>query len=112
MHALSFLPTPANKLYIFIDTTSIKACAILADTVSVWRMTMKYQKLNNGILIPKLGYGVYRIPENGKTKECVLKALKAWYRHIDTAQAYYNEKEVGEAIKESKIPRNEIFLTN
>ena len=72
---------------------------------------MKYQKLNNGILIPELGYGVYRIPENGKTKECVLKALKAGYRHIDTAQAYYNEKEVGEAIKESKIPRNEIFLT-
>ena len=72
---------------------------------------MNYKELNNGTKIPELGYGVYRIPENGVTKDCVLKALKAGYRHIDTAQAYYNEKEVGEAIKESGIDRKEIFLT-
>lgn len=72
---------------------------------------MKLVELNNGVKIPEIGYGVYRIPENGKTKECVLKALKAGYRHIDTAQAYFNEKEVGEAIKESGIDRKEIFLT-
>ena len=72
---------------------------------------MKFKKLNNGVKIPEIGYGVYRIPENGKTKECVLKALKAGYRHIDTAQVYLNEKEVGEAIKESGIDRKEIFLT-
>lgn len=72
---------------------------------------MKFKELNNGIKIPEIGYGVYRIPENGKTKECVLKALKAGYRHIDTAQVYLNEKEVGEAIKESGIDRKEIFLT-
>lgn len=72
---------------------------------------MKLVELNNGAKIPEIGYGVYRIPENGKTKECVLKALKAGYRHIDTAQVYLNEKEVGEAIKESGIDRKEIFLT-
>lgn len=72
---------------------------------------MKLVELNNGVKIPEIGYGVYRIPENGKTKECVLKALKAGYRHIDTAQVYLNEKEVGEAIKESDIDRKEIFLT-
>ena len=72
---------------------------------------MKFKELNNGIKIPEIGYGVYRIPENGKTKECVLKALKAGYRHIDTAQVYLNEKEVGEAFKESGIDRKEIFLT-
>ena len=72
---------------------------------------MKLVELNNGVKIPEIGYGVYRIPENGKTKECVLQALKAGYRHIDTAQAYFNEKEVGEAIKESGIDRKEIFLT-
>ena len=72
---------------------------------------MKFKELNNGVKIPEIGYGVYRIPENGKTKECVLEALKAGYRHIDTAQVYLNEKEVGEAIKESGIDRKDIFLT-
>ena len=57
-------------------------------------------KLSNGLEIPNLGYGVYRIPTKGVTKDCVLKALKAGYRHIDTAQAYQNEEEVGQAIKE------------
>ena len=56
-------------------------------------------KLSNGIPIPNLGYGVYRIPTKGATKENVLKALKAGYRHIDTAQAYMNEEEVGQAVK-------------
>ena len=72
---------------------------------------MKTIKLSNGVEVPELGYGVYRIPENGSTKDCVIKALKRGYRHIDTAQIYRNEKEVGEAIKESGIPRKEIFLT-
>ena len=57
-----------------------------------------------------LGFGVYQIPKE-KTKECVLCALKNGYRLIDTAQGYMNEKEVGEAIKESGIPRKEIFVT-
>jgi len=67
-------------------------------------------KLNNGVEIPDIGYGVYEIPPK-ITKECVLTALKIGYRHIDTAAYYKNEREVGEATRESGIPRNEIFVT-
>lgn len=66
--------------------------------------------LNNGIEIPQLGYGVYQIaPEDvrGATKA----ALAAGYRHIDTAAAYGNEAGVGEAIRQSGLPRNEVFIT-
>ncbi|WP_241230701.1 aldo/keto reductase [Veillonella ratti] len=66
--------------------------------------------LNNGVKMPILGFGVYQIPE-AETKQAVLEALKVGYRHIDTAQSYFNEAEVGEAIAESGIPREEIFLT-
>lgn len=66
--------------------------------------------LNNGVKMPILGFGVFQIP-NENTKQAVLDALKVGYRHIDTAQSYGNEKEVGEAIKESGIPREEIFVT-
>lgn len=72
---------------------------------------MKTYMLTKGVVIPENGFGVYRIPANGSTKECVIQALKAGYRHLDTAQAYFNEQEVGEAIKESGVPREEIFLT-
>jgi diketogulonate reductase-like aldo/keto reductase len=71
---------------------------------------MEYKTLSNGVKIPIIGFGVYQIPKE-KTKEAVLTALKNGYRLIDTAQAYMNEKEVGEAIKESKIPRKDIFIT-
>lgn len=71
----------------------------------------KTRKLSNGLEIIENGYGVYRIPANGSTYDCVFKALKAGYRHIDTAQAYFNEEEVGRAIKDSKIKREDIFLT-
>ena len=67
--------------------------------------------LNNGLKIPQLGFGVYLIPED-QTVNCVLEALKVGYRSIDTAHIYDNEKEVGEAIKKSGIPRNEIFVTS
>ena len=68
-------------------------------------------KLSNGVEIPCLGYGVYRVPTKGVTKDCVLKAFKAGYRHIDTAQAYHNEEEVGQAFKESGLKREEVFIT-
>ncbi len=67
-------------------------------------------KLNNGVEIPQIGYGVYQIPPE-ITKECVLNALRAGYRHIDTAYAYRNEKQVGEALKESGLKREEVFIT-
>ncbi len=66
-------------------------------------------KLNNGVMMPRLGLGVYKSGEN--TKQAVLNALEAGYRLIDTAAMYGNEKEVGEAIRESGIKREEIFVT-
>lgn len=71
---------------------------------------MEYAKLNNGVEMPMLGFGVYQIPKE-TTTEAVLNALKVGYRAIDTAQSYFNEEEVGEAVKESGIDRKEIFLT-
>jgi len=71
---------------------------------------MEFKVLPNGIKMPMVGFGVFKVPPN-KTKECVLAALKNGYRLIDTAQTYKNEKEVGEAIRESGIPRKEIFVT-
>lgn len=66
----------------------------------------------NGVDIPSVGFGTFQGDfGNGKVKEAVLKALQVGYRHIDTAFAYGNEIEVGEAIKESGIPRKEIFVT-
>ena len=67
--------------------------------------------LNNGVEIPILGFGVYQIAPKD-TKRAVLNAIKAGYRHFDTAQAYANEKEVGEAIRESGIDRKEFFITS
>lgn len=67
--------------------------------------------LNDGNTIPQLGFGVYQIkPED--TVEAVTKALELGYRHIDTAEMYGNEKEVGEAVRNSGIPRSEIYITS
>ncbi|KAK2784309.1 hypothetical protein FQN52_009114 [Onygenales sp. PD_12] len=66
----------------------------------------------NGLSIPALGFGTFQgDSSNALVKQSVLKALQHGYRHIDTAAAYGNEKEVGEAIKESGVPRNELFIT-
>ena len=71
---------------------------------------MEYATLNNGVKIPMLGYGVFQIPAED-TKRCVLDAISVGYRSIDTAQGYFNEEGVGEAISTCGIPRNELFLT-
>ncbi len=71
---------------------------------------MEYVKLNNDVEMPILGFGVYQIPKE-ETKKCVLDAIKVGYRAIDTAQSYFNESEVGDAIVESGIPREEFFIT-
>lgn len=71
---------------------------------------MEYVKLSNGIEMPILGYGVYQVTKD-ECERCVLDALKAGYRAIDTAQSYFNEEEVGAAIAKSGVPRKEIFLT-
>ena len=71
---------------------------------------MDYVTLANGVKMPQLGYGVYQVTKE-ECKRCVLDALEVGYRAIDTAQSYFNEAEVGEAIAESGIDRKEIFLT-
>lgn len=71
---------------------------------------METMKLYNGVEVPANGFGVYQVSKED-CKESVLTALKTGYRHIDTAQSYFNENEVGEALKESNVPRKEIFLT-
>ena len=71
---------------------------------------MNYVTLSNGVKMPQLGYGVYQVSKE-ECERCVLDALKVGYRHIDTAQSYFNEEEVGRAIAKSGISREEIFLT-
>ena len=72
---------------------------------------MKSYTLNNGVSIPVLGFGTWKA-ENGEVAyQAVLEALKAGYRHIDTAAIYKNEESVGRAIRDSGIPRQEIFVT-
>ena len=71
---------------------------------------MEYVTLSNGIKMPILGYGVYQVTKE-ECEHCVLDALSVGYRHIDTAQSYFNEEEVGSAIEKSGVPREDIFLT-
>lgn len=71
---------------------------------------MKFVTLNNKIKMPLIGFGTYQMSPK-ITEKCVLDALKIGYRKIDTAQCYYNEREVGQAVKNSKIPREKIFIT-
>ena len=67
-------------------------------------------RLNNGIEMPRIGYGVYQIP-SVITERCVRDALEVGYRSIDTAQCYGNEKAVGKAVRASGIPREQVFVT-
>ncbi|MBC9720129.1 MAG: aldo/keto reductase, partial [Lactobacillus sp.] len=69
-------------------------------------------KLNDGNNIPAIGFGTFQIPDDGSTYKAVLNALKLGYRHIDTAVAYFNEDEVGKAIRDSGIPRDQIWVTS
>ena len=69
-------------------------------------------KLNDGNEIPVIGFGTFQIPNDGSTYRAVSDALKVGYRHIDTAVAYFNEAEVGRAIKDSGIPRDQIWVTS
>lgn len=74
-------------------------------------MEQTYVTLNDGNKIPQFGLGVYMIPGDENTKEACLEAFRAGYRHVDTAHAYQNERGVGAAVKESGIPREEIWIT-
>lgn len=69
-------------------------------------------ELNDGVQIPAVGFGVFLIPNDGETYDAVSHALQAGYRHIDTAAAYMNESDVGKAVRDSGIPREDIFITS
>nr|WP_325287632.1 aldo/keto reductase [uncultured Bacteroides sp.] len=71
---------------------------------------MKQVRLNNGVMMPAIGFGVYQVPVN-ETEKAVNEALETGYRMIDTASSYFNEKEVGDAIRHSGIKREELFVT-
>lgn len=75
-------------------------------------MNMQNVKLNNGIEMPQLGFGVFQITDLAQCKQAVLDAINSGYRLIDTASAYQNETAVGEAIKESGIDRDDLFITS
>ncbi len=72
---------------------------------------MEYVTLNNGVKMPQEGFGVYQVPDYDQCKQSVLDAIASGYRLIDTAAAYMNEEAVGAAIKESGLPREELFIT-
>lgn len=73
---------------------------------------MKNIQLNDGNTIPAIGFGVFMIPGNGPAYEAVKEAINAGYRHIDTAAAYMNEEDVGKAVRDAGIAREEIFITS
>ena len=72
--------------------------------------SMMYVTLSNGVKMPQLGYGVYQVTQ-AECERCVSDALSVGYRHIDTAQSYFNEEQVGSAIAKSGVAREDIFLT-
>lgn len=72
----------------------------------------KEYTLRNGVTIPAIGFGTWQIPPGDEAYQATLTALKAGYRHIDTAAAYGNEASIGQAIRDSGIPRSEIFITS
>lgn len=72
---------------------------------------MEYATLSNGIKMPMEGFGVFQVEDPAQCKQAVLDALKTGYRLIDTAAAYLNEEAVGEAIRESGVPREDLFIT-
>lgn len=71
---------------------------------------MEFVTLNNGVKMPLEGFGVFQVPDPAQCEQAVLDAIASGYRLIDTAAAYMNEKAVGEAIKKSGVPREELFI--
>jgi 2,5-diketo-D-gluconate reductase A len=87
------------------------SCKAINDYGSDATMAKLTYTLNNGLEMPMLGYGVFQIPDLAECQRCVEDALEAGYRLIDTAASYGNEEAVGRAIRNSGIPRSDIFLT-
>jgi 2,5-diketo-D-gluconate reductase A len=73
---------------------------------------MQYVTLNNGMRMPILGYGVFQIADEAECERCVVDAVQAGYRLIDTAASYKNERAVGRGLKRSGVPRDQLFVTS
>ena len=73
---------------------------------------MDHVTLNNGIRMPIAGFGVFQIPDSAECERCVVDAIAAGYRLIDTAASYLNEEAVGRGLRASGVPRNELFVTS
>ena len=73
---------------------------------------MEYIKLNDGLKISSIGFGTFMIPADGTTYETVKTAINAGIRHIDTAVAYFNEQEVGRAVNDSDVERDDVWITS
>lgn len=71
-----------------------------------------YRELSNGVKIPKLGFGTFKVQDGKQTIDAVRTALEVGYRHIDTASIYDNEESVGQGVRESGVPREEVFITS
>ena len=72
---------------------------------------MQTVTLNNGVVMPMAGFGVFQIPDAHECERCVIDAIQVGYRHIDTAASYMNEAAVGNGIKHSDVPREQLFVT-
>ena len=91
---------------------TMTAVTAFAQDVTTTTAGVPMVKLNNGVLMPRFGLGTYLQPSDDVCEQSCLAALKAGYRHIDTAHAYNEERGVGRAVKESGIPREEIWITS
>ena len=88
------------------------ALLLFSATMMEAQHNQTYLTLNNGVKMPQFGLGVYSIPAGETTYNSVLTALQCGYRHIDTAHAYQNESSVGQAVKDSGVPRDSIWITS
>ena len=100
-----------KKILLVALAISGGACAIHAQEKTT-AAGVPVVKLNNGVEMPRFGIGTYLQPSDKTCEQSCLTALKAGYRHIDTAHAYYDEAGVGRAVRESGIPREEIWVTS
>lgn len=90
----------------------ILVLTLISSIVMNAQKEQTFLTLNNGVVIPQFGLGMYMIPEGEQAYNSVLTAIKAGYRHFDSAHAYQNERSVGKAVKDSGIPRDSVWITS
>lgn len=101
-----------NNIFFKTLVSAIISLGCFCGTAKAAETKVPYIELNNGTKIPQFGIGTYHLAEGDEAYNSVLIALQNGYRHIDTAHAYQNERSVGKAIKDSGVPREEIWVTS